>query len=67
MGHQIDLEELEDYEFTSDIASSFGKNENKKLLARVKSGVVTYEVWNSKELIHSSGMLISASDAYNAL
>lgn len=67
MTHQVSMENLQDYEFTYEIAGAFGKDENKVLQARVKNDTLIYEVTLHRKIIATYDNLRQAINAYNAI
>lgn len=72
MKHQITLEDVRHfrtYQIRQQLVGYFGNGENKSLQFRfdVGSGVVTWEVYNHRNLVCETGFLTHAVDEYNKL
>ena len=65
MTHKINAEDFEMYEFSHQIAGSFGRGEHKELLAVVKGGNIKFEVRSQKILIETTTIIAVAVAAYN--
>jgi len=65
MRHTITLKEIQNHEFSSLMAGSFGKGEHKELKAFAKNSIVTYEVWDQRERVLITNNLAEAVDMYN--
>lgn len=65
MKHTISISDAETYEFSHQIAGSFGKGEHKELKAVVSGLDVRYEVWSHRKLIYNTTRIAEAVTAYN--
>jgi hypothetical protein len=63
--HIIDKNDLKDFSLAHVVASSYGRGENKKLLAIIENDTLFYEIYEHGKMVGSTEKLSDAIDRYN--
>ena len=69
MKHTLDISDVKEFKFEYSIAGSFGKQDQKELLAVVTpvTSTIEYRVVNWREIVFSSDHIEDAIDYYNSI
>ncbi len=65
MKHTLNIEDFKGYEFTRQIASSFGRGASKRLMLIVKDSVVAYQLISHGEVVLDTNDITKAVVEYN--